>query len=99
MGDRKPAKPAHISEEDWDDVDIPPLSGEQLARMRPASEVFPGVVFPKPRGPQKAPLKVQTTIRLDRDVVEHFRAGGRGWQGRLNETLRKIVARERKVAR
>ncbi|MGB8366592.1 MAG: BrnA antitoxin family protein [Rhizomicrobium sp.] len=41
------------------------------------------------RGPQKAPTKEQVTLRLDRDVVERFRATGAGWQKRINEVLRK----------
>jgi uncharacterized protein (DUF4415 family) len=41
------------------------------------------------RGPQKTPTKQQVTLRLDRDVVERFRATGTGWQKRMNEALRK----------
>ena len=41
------------------------------------------------RGPQKTPTKQQVTLRLDRDVVERFRATGAGWQKRINEALRK----------
>ena len=40
------------------------------------------------RGPQKAPTKVQISIRLDRDIVETLRATGRGWQSRINDWLR-----------
>jgi len=43
------------------------------------------------RGPQAKPTKEAVSIRLDRDVVEHFRRGGPGWQSRLNEALRKSV--------
>jgi uncharacterized protein (DUF4415 family) len=45
--------------------------------------------------------KEQVTLRLDADVVMHFRRGGRGWQTRINETLRraaKLSAPARKVA-
>ena len=41
------------------------------------------------RGPQKAPTKKQVTLRLDKDVVERFRATGPGWQVRINDALRK----------
>jgi uncharacterized protein (DUF4415 family) len=41
------------------------------------------------RGPQKAPTKRQVTLRLDRDVVDKFRATGAGWQSRINEALKK----------
>jgi len=34
---------------------------------------------------------VSTTIRLSQDVLDHFRAGGRGWQTRINEALRERI--------
>ena len=37
--------------------------------------------------PLKARAKVPTTIRLSRDVIDHFRAGGRGWQTRIDDAL------------
>lgn len=43
------------------------------------------------RGPQKAPTKVQTAMRLDVDVVEHFKAAGAGWQTRVNDALKKAI--------
>jgi uncharacterized protein (DUF4415 family) len=43
------------------------------------------------RGPQKAPTKVSTTIRLDRDVYEFFHSQGAGYQVRINEALREVV--------
>lgn len=36
--------------------------------------------------------KISTTIRLSADVVEHFRAGGRGWQSRIDEALSDWIA-------
>jgi len=96
---QKARKPADISQEDWDAVDFPPLTEEQLAGMRPAREVFPDIdAFPKPprRGPQKTPTKLQATIRFDRDVIEYFRGTGRGWQTRMNDTLRRAVEREKR---
>ena len=47
--------------------------------------------YRRTRGKQKAPVKEQITIRLDADVVAHFRDEGRGWQTRLNATLRQAV--------
>lgn len=43
--------------------------------------------------PPIANPKVSTTIRLSPDVVEHFKAGGRGWQTRINDALREWIAR------
>lgn len=47
------------------------------------------------RGPQKAPTKEPVSIRLDRDIVEELRSGGRGWQTRLNSLLRDTLALDR----
>ena len=40
------------------------------------------------RGPQRAPVKQQVTLRLDADVLAKFRATGRGWQTRVNAVLK-----------
>jgi len=31
------------------------------------------------------------TLRLDPDVIERFRATGKGWQSRINAELRKVL--------
>ena len=41
--------------------------------------------------PVAAAPKVSTTIRLDPAVIAHFKAGGPGWQSRINEALRKVA--------
>ena len=42
------------------------------------------------RPPSEAP-KVSTTIRLDPDVIEAFKADGPGWQSRINTALRRAA--------
>lgn len=39
--------------------------------------------------------KVAVTIRYDKAVIDAFKAGGPGWQTRMNEALKKVVARKR----
>ncbi len=75
------------------DPDNPELTAEDFARMRPAAEVDPDLVeaYRRSRGKQKDPTKEKVTLRLDADVVAHFRQSGKGWQTRLNGTLRKAV--------
>ena len=75
------------------DPDARELTDEDLARMRPVSEAAPHKVeaYVRSRGKQKTPGKVPVTIRLDADLVERLRATGRGWQTRLNDTLRDVV--------
>ncbi len=50
-------------------------------------------ILKRGRGPQKSPTKVLTTVRLDADVMAFFKSQGRGYQTRINEELRKIVAK------
>src|SRR5882724_6580378 len=60
------------------DADNPPWREEMLGTP----------IVRRGRGPQKAPTKVLTTVRLDADVLEYFRASGPGFQTRINEALR-----------
>ena len=43
------------------------------------------------RGPQKAPTKKLVSLRLSPEVVEHFKAGGRGWQTQIDRTLKEAI--------
>ena len=45
-------------------------------------------VLRRGRGPQAAPTKVLTSIRLDADVLEFFKSQGSGYQSRINDVLR-----------
>jgi uncharacterized protein (DUF4415 family) len=38
--------------------------------------------------------KRQVTMRFDADVLEFFRNGGRGWQGRMNAVLRSFMEKQ-----
>lgn len=75
------------------DPDAFELTDEMWTRMRPAVEVAPEIVaaYNRRRGPQKAPTKQLVSLRLDRDVIAHFRARGPGWQRRVNLALRKAA--------
>ena len=85
MGKRKP-----LTDKDGE---VRELTTADFRAMRPLAEVVPELaeLLRKrgERGPQKTPTKQQVTLRLDRDVVERFRATGPGWQGRMNDVLRK----------
>jgi len=41
--------------------------------------------------PKGSGTKEMVTLRLDKDVLERFRAGGPGWQTRVNDVLRMAV--------
>ncbi len=91
----------HYTQEDWDEVsDNPEATAAQLAHLQPAQEVLPPALFealtkrrPGQRGPGRKLPKVAVTLRLDPDVLDAFKASGSGWQTRINDTLRKAVAK------
>ena len=43
--------------------------------------------------PPVAKPKVSTTIRLSQDVIDHFKASGRGWQTRIDKALREWIGK------
>jgi len=63
------------------DTDTRELSAQEFAELR------------KPRGRpfSHQPLKVQTTIRFDAEILAAFKASGTGWQTRINEALRQYL--------
>jgi uncharacterized protein (DUF4415 family) len=73
---------------DPDDGDV---TDEQLAQARPFAEAFPELAEKMRLGgrPPLAAPKQAVSIRLDRDVVEKFRATGPGWQSRINDILKR----------
>ena len=73
---------------DYDD--IPQLTDEDFARgvWHKAGKAMPH----GPRGrPKSGNPKRPVSLRLDPDVLAHFRRGGRGWQSRINAALRKAA--------
>ncbi|MGB8607578.1 BrnA antitoxin family protein [Bradyrhizobium sp.] len=38
-------------------------------------------------------VKELVSLRIDQDVLEHFQAGGPGWQDRINDALRKAAGK------
>ena len=75
------------TESSWvDPDDAPELDDEwfERAEIRIGDKVVrPG----RPRGSAKRPV----SLRLDQAVIDHFRAGGPGWQSRINAALRKAA--------
>ena len=76
--------------------DNPELKKADFAKARPFSEVFPDLdaSIREGRGPNKSPTKKLIALRLSPEVVEHFKSTGKGWQSRIDETLRKAVKRK-----
>ena len=75
----------------------PEWTEADFAAARPADQVH-GVGLARrlvrpPGRPAMAPelRKERVTIRLSPDILAHFRAGGRGWQSRLEASLRDVI--------
>jgi len=67
------------------------LTYAQLAEMKPLS-AFPELqaVIRRGRPPQNNP-KQSTTLRLSAEVLEFFKAGGKGWQSRIDAVLKEYA--------
>ena len=66
------------------DPDTYELTDEEMAQLRP---------IPRTPGRPKADSRKQpVSIRLSPEVIEHFKAGGPGWQTRIDAVLRDYVA-------
>ena len=73
------------------DDENPEWTDEDFARARPITD-FPhlAAAFPKSKGGRpRGSNKQAVSLRLDREVLEKFRATGPGWQSRINEALRR----------
>jgi uncharacterized protein (DUF4415 family) len=76
--------------------ELPEITDEDmaLAVFSKGSETFPNPIRPRGR-PPKDDSKLHVSVRLSPDVLEAFRAMGRGWQGRMNEALREWLKQQR----
>ena len=74
------------------------LTLEEMLSLRPAAEVLPPellAILPKrrpgERGKGQKEAKEAVTLRLDPEVLRHFRASGPGWQSRINQVLKEAI--------
>jgi uncharacterized protein (DUF4415 family) len=78
-----------------DEGEVRELTEEDLAQFKPAAEVLPASLMAKlSRGgrPVSDNPKVSTTVRFDAEVLNAFKATGRGWQTRMNNALKEWLA-------
>ena len=79
------------------DDENPEWTAKDFREAKPAAEVLPALLGervaaqmlqPKRGRPASLNPKAHVNLRLDAEVVEAFRATGRGWQTRLNAALK-----------
>jgi uncharacterized protein (DUF4415 family) len=74
------------------DPNNPEWTARDFARAKPFAQALPTLARTRGvRGAQKRPTKVAVSLRLTREVVERFKAGGPGWQTRMDEALKKAA--------
>ena len=69
-----------LPDSEIDYTDIPPITEEQFARSVP--------------NPYRRKNKVSVTMRVDADVLDWMKRGGRGYQTRANSILRNVMIQE-----
>ena len=79
-----------MSDEDIDYSDIPPLTDEQLVKMKPLGQILPKTVS----------NKIRITIRLDADIIKWFKdevnhVGEGSYQGLINSALRQHIENQK----
>jgi uncharacterized protein (DUF4415 family) len=88
---RKPASRPDSENPEWSD--------EESRGARPLMEILPKETvtaiqrYRGQRGPQRRPTKELISLRVDRDVVDAYRASGTGWQTRANQALKAFAAK------
>lgn len=96
---RRSEKPPHISQQDWDDVDLPEWKDENFERAKPFKDVFPEQFESWKRRPGRPTIddkpKVHVGFRLAADVVEGIKASGKGYNARVEKVLRDALAKGR----
>jgi len=90
----------HIDHDSWfvDDETGKPIAPHPEIERELTDEFFERAeyrigdrIIRRGRPPQGAAPKEAIKLRIDPDVLEHFRATGPGWQTRINEALRRSI--------
>lgn len=77
-----------VTKSEWVDPDDAP---ELTQEWFDSADYYEGGKLIRPGRPKAAAPKEAISLRLDPDVLSHFRATGPGWQSRINAALRKAA--------
>ncbi len=78
--------------EDWDAVDSPELTAEEMAHPMTFAEAFPDLAASIERKRGRPPVespKAPVTLRLDPKTIDRFKATGPDWRARMVAVLEK----------
>jgi uncharacterized protein (DUF4415 family) len=92
-----PEEDAEITAAALSDPDNPPLTDEELGRMRPIWDFPEEVAWLQKHGKlgrpplPEADRKHRVTLYLDPDILARLKSDGKGWQTRANAALRRAL--------
>ena len=72
---------------------------EDFRKSVPFPELARRMGWKVPGRPKSAVTKTPVNLRLDPEIIEHFKADGDGWQTRINAVLSKHVKASKAAAR
>lgn len=82
------------------------LTQKDIKAMRSTKDVLPKKLWETiskrkrgERGPQVKPKKIAICLRLSPEVVDHYKATGRGWQGRIDASLKRSIQSRKKKSK
>lgn len=70
------------------DNENPEWTDEMFASASRGRDILPKLIK---RGKQKTSTKQLTTIRFSPEVLEYFKATGKGWQTRIDAVLKEYI--------
>lgn len=78
------------SKSDWNAVDSPEITDQQIAQRTSFADAFPDLAAKRGRGrPKLASAKEAVTLRLDPLTVSRFKASGPDWRTKMAAALEK----------
>ena len=75
----------HATATSWIDPDDAPELTDEFFRQ---ADEFIGDRLVRRGRPKAETTKQSLTVRYDRDIIQAFKATGKGWQSRMNDALR-----------
>lgn len=81
------------------DEENPLWTREDFAKAVPFPELAKQMGWKIPGRPKSEVTKQPVSLRLDPEIIAHFKAGGEGWQTRINAVLSKYVKAANSAAR
>jgi uncharacterized protein (DUF4415 family) len=73
------------------DEENPLMTKEDFAQAIPFPELARRMGWKVPGRPKSAVTKTPVNLRLDPEIIAHFKAGGDGWQTRINAVLSRHI--------